>query len=89
MKKIKNLVVAQGKYMSDGQEKTRWLTIGSMFKKDDGNITLKLDSVPVGEFDGWVNVFDLPDRDAPQRAPAPSTAPQSYQTSVADEDVPF
>jgi hypothetical protein len=87
MKKVKRLVVANGKYNDGaGQEKTRWLTIGSMLKKDDGQFKLKIDSIPVGsEFDGWVNLFDVDDEGGQQR---PAAAPAG-QVPVQDDDLPF
>ena len=53
--------VANGTYKDrkTGQEKTSWLTIGKVFQKDDGNLSLKLDSIPVN-FNGWVSFFDPP-----------------------------
>ncbi len=82
MKRIKRLVVPSGTYVKDGQEKTSWLTIGSMLKAEDGKVKLKLDAMPVCDFDGWVNVFDLDDDNRPA-APAPAPAP------AADTDLPF
>lgn len=35
-KKIYDLVVANGKYQSNGQEKTNYVNIGVMMEKDDG-----------------------------------------------------
>ena len=58
MKRIKRLVVPNGTYQKDGQEKTSWLNIGHILS--DGQKTkIKFDCLPVGEFDGWVQVFDL------------------------------
>jgi hypothetical protein len=87
MKKVKRLVVANGKYNDGaGQEKTRWLTIGSMLKKDDGQFKLKIDSIPVGsEFDGWVNLFDVDDEGG---QPRPTAAPAG-QVPAQDDDLPF
>ena len=85
MKRIKRLVVSNGSYMKDGQEKTSWLTIGSMLKGDDGKVKLKLDAMPVSDFDGWVNVFDLDDENRPA-ASAPPPAPSGFKQ---DEDLPF
>jgi hypothetical protein len=83
MKRIKRLVVPNGTYQKDGQEKTSWLTIGSMLKADDGRVKLKLDSMPVSDFDGWVNVFDLDDGPAGGASAPAAAAPK------ADEDLPF
>jgi len=81
MKRIKRLVVPNGTYQKDGQEKTSWLNIGHILS--DGQKTkIKLDSMPVGEFDGWVQVFDVDEESRPAAA-APSAAP------AAKEDLPF
>lgn len=80
MKRIKRLVVPNGTYQKDGQEKTSWLNIGHILS--DGQKTkIKLDSMPVGEFDGWVQVFDVDDENRPAAAPAAAPA--------AKEDLPF
>lgn len=82
MKRIKRLVVPNGTYQKDGQEKTSWLNIGHVLS--DGQKTkIKLDSMPVGEFDGWVQVFDVDEEGAQRSAAAPAAAP------AAKEDVPF
>ena len=69
MKKTHNLQVAGGTYQKDGQEKTRRLTIGGLLS--DGDKTkIKLDTIPGGEFDGWVQCFpveDNPGHSAPKR----------------------
>lgn len=60
MKKIKNAVAANGTYMKDGEEKRNYVTIGSLFQKDDGSFVMKLDSIPAGNnWDGWVSFFDM------------------------------
>ena len=81
MKRIKRLVVPNGQYQKDGQEKTSWLNIGHILS--DGTKTkIKFDCLPVGEFDGWVQVFDVEDQPRTAQA-APVAAP------AADTDLPF
>lgn len=87
MKRIKRLVVPNGTYTKDGQEKTSWLTIGSMLKADDGRVKLKLDAMPVSDFDGWVNVFDL--EDAPAGGSGYKNSAPAASAPSADEDLPF
>lgn len=83
MKKVKRLVASGGKYTAaDGSEKTRWIPVGTMFKRDDGNLAIKIDAVPVGEFNGWVSLFDFDDERKSAPAPAPKPAP-------VDDDLPF
>lgn len=69
--------VANGTYTDKktGQEKTSWLTIGKVIQKDNGNLTLKIDAIPVA-FDGWVQFFDPPTEG-------------EYQESKPNKDVPF
>ena len=82
MKRIKRLVVPNGQYQKDGQEKTSWLNVGHILS--DGQKTkIKIDCLPVGEFDGWVQVFDVDEDRAPASAPAPAPA------AKVDEDLPF
>lgn len=71
--------VANGTYTDKktGKEKTSWLTIGKVFQKDDGNLSLKLDSIPVA-FNGWINFFDPPNENERQ-----------YQSYKLDEEDPF
>lgn len=49
-KKVKDLVVKTGTYMSQGQEKGRWENVGSLMQGDDGNqfILLKRTFNPAG-----------------------------------------
>ena len=42
----------------DGKEKGVWVQLGTLFSSPHGsNMTIKLDTVPVGEFNGWISVF--------------------------------
>ena len=84
MKKVKRLVGSAGTYTVDGQEKTRWFPMGTLYKKDNGDLVIKLDGVPLGpDFNGWVNLFDFDDE--AKSAPAPKPAP----AASVDDDLPF
>jgi len=82
MKRIKRLVVPNGQYQKDGQEKTSWLNIGHILS-DGSKTKIKFDCLPVGEFDGWVQVFDIDDEKRPGAAPA------SAPVMDSKEDLPF
>ena len=87
MKAIKKAVVANGKYMKDGVEKTRYLTVGKLLQRDDGSICLKLDALPVGgDFEGWINFYDL-DEDRQQQGYTKQGQPD--HAAAAAGDVPF
>ena len=86
MKQFKKVVASNGKYTdANGQEKNRYITVGKAFLRDDKSVCIKLDSVPVGgEFNGWLNLYDL-DEDR-QQAPAAAPAPAA---KADDEELPF
>jgi hypothetical protein len=55
-----DLCIKTGEYTDrNGETKGRWLTIGTVFRHDDGGSSIKLDCLPVGvpDWNGWVSVF--------------------------------
>lgn len=51
----------------DGNEKKRYVNVGTLFQYEDGGFALKLDSIPVGQgWNGFVSFFDLKPRDGAQ-----------------------
>ena len=77
-----------------GQEKNRWHNMGAMFIHDDGSMSIKIDSMPVGGYwNGWVSLFDPePRQDAPQQQQAPQQGgyPQQQAPQPSfDDDIPF
>lgn len=47
---------------ADGKEKGVWIKIGTLFSSPHGsNMTIKLDTVPVGEWSGWISVYKKED----------------------------
>lgn len=81
LKRTHHLKVPGGTYEQDGQEKTRWLTIGGLLR--DGDKTkIKLDTIPVGEFDGWVQCFPVEDNPG-------HGAPQGKTNQPFDDTIPF
>jgi len=88
MQKTKNAVVVTGKYTNNaGEEKNSYMTIGSLFEREDGSLVMKLDAVPVGsEFSGWVNFYDPKPRDGQAKQ-----EPKQEQRLADDPDdeIPF
>lgn len=66
----------------NGEEKTRWHHMGVCFQNDKGQLSLKIDSLPLN-WDGWVSLFDPKPKDgsAPQQS-----APAIEQMA---DDIPF
>lgn len=94
MKKTHNLVAVVGTYKdASGQEKKRYLTIGSAFTRDDGSIALKIEAVPVGqEWNGWVNLYLPRDKSAEGQQAAPHTRASDappLEEPFKDDPIPF
>lgn len=68
MKPYRRAVAVTGTYedRQTGQEKKRYLQVGTLFKgdgEDEGRFSLKLEGIPVGgEWNGWVSFFEIEDR---------------------------
>ena len=96
MSKIFDLVGSNGTYTDNqGQEKTRWIKCGAVFKSDQGNVSVKLEAVPTyrnenGEL--WLNCF-VPQQQQQQQGgdanfgrPAPGQgAPQGFRQRPAPQ----
>ena len=57
--KLFDLMVAQGSYTNNaGEQKTRWLKIGTIMTTQAGKQAMKLDCLPLNaDWDGWVQMF--------------------------------
>jgi len=64
----------------NGEEKTKWHQMGVCFENDKGQLSMKIDSIPVG-FDGWVSLFE----------PKPKENVQNITQNTAQiaDDIPF
>lgn len=64
-KKTHDVVATVGSYKtSSGEEKKRYVHCGSAFTNDEGQISIKLDSVPVSpEWSGWLSLYVPKPRD--------------------------
>jgi hypothetical protein len=77
-KKMLDIKFAAREYESEGKTKTAWTNHGTLFINEAGRISIKIDSMPVGEnFKGWFQVFEQKPRDGHQGLPKD------------DEDLPF
>ena len=72
----------------DGNEKKRYQNIGSAFTRDDGSMSIKLDSVPVG-FTGWISLYVPKDRQESAPRSKPADKPAAGGGSFDDDPIPF
>ena len=62
---VKNLVWIEE---VEGRDKPNYHNVGIVFIKDGGKMSVKLNTVPVGNFNGWLQVFDQkPKNEIPSR----------------------
>jgi hypothetical protein len=108
MSKATNKIVATiGTYKDrqTGEEKKRYLTVGTAFTDDQGRISLKIDAMPVSpEWSGWLSLYPL-DEDRQQqqqprqkyqgdgrgeRRPAPKREEEAPMgDGMEDDEIPF
>jgi hypothetical protein len=79
MAKVYDVVVTQ-RYERNGEEKKRYINIGSVFSGDKG-MSIKLDTTPLG-WDGWAQFYEPKPRE--------EQPPQKQQQQRSEDlDVPF
>ena len=95
MRPTDDLVVKTGSYTTpNGETKSRYLKIGTIFQRDDGSEAILIEALPVGgaarEWNGWVNRYPIKPRGGGDgyndAAPKPS---QRTDAAYGDEDLPF
>ena len=58
------VLASTGKYTDkNGQEKSRWSKHGVVMETKNGGLALKMESMPVGEFNGWFTLAEPRPRD--------------------------
>ena len=91
MRKTHDILAKTGTYKNQqGEQKNRYTKCGAAFTDDSGQISIKLESVPVSpEWNGWLNLWEPREQ---QQAPAQAPAPQPRQAAPAiseQDDIPF
>ena len=78
MEKIKDAIAVVGEYNKGGEIKKRYQKVGSLFQRDDGSFSMKLESLPLSaDWNGWLNFYEpYNKRNQEQQQPAA----QSQQT---------
>ena len=80
-----------GKYIKNGEEKTKWLKCGILLETDNG-MRIKLEALPVGVDPGglWMSVFEPRDNTHQTAKPAQNRSQEQAAPKPASEpDVPF
>jgi len=98
MSQIKYEAVATiGEYKDrNGETKKRYVNIGKVFENDKGQLSLKLDTIPVDpNWSGWVSFFEPKerqdqgrDRTAQDAYRKPATPPKNDSGWIDNDDSP-
>ena len=64
MKKVYDLLWKK----SEDKGKARWEKVGVLIEKEDGKKSVKIDLVPVGNWDGWLVASERKEREAETEA---------------------
>lgn len=82
------VVAVTGKYQDrDGNEKSRYMTIGAVIETRNG-LMLKLEASPVG-WDGWAYLNDPKPKDGQQQRQAPRQQPRADDGMGDMDSIPF
>jgi hypothetical protein len=84
-------VATTGEYTdpATGQKKKRYTNVGTVFESEDGRLSLKLDTIPIGPgWSGYIQFFEPQNRNSPPPAQPPSTSSQPPSAPDTDE-IPF
>lgn len=68
----------------NGTEKVRWHTIGPVFEGEKG-LSLKIESLPVGPWNGWVSFFEPKEKEAAK----PAAKAKPVYKGDDEQDTPF
>lgn len=74
-----------------GEEKKRYANVGTVFESEDGRLSLKLDTIPVGPgWSGYISFYVPNGRDdqSPQRQALPDGRNQQRSMPPAPEKAP-
>lgn len=79
--------VSTGEYQDkNGETKKRWMNVGVVFENDNGQLSLKLETIPVGPgWSGWINFFEPKMAAVTEHQAAKANG---YQKQ-SDGDIPF
>lgn len=91
-KKVFDAVATVGKYTDkQGNEKKRFVNVGAAFEDDQGRLSIKLETIPVGpEWSGWISLYPPKERDASPVTEHSAAKANAYQKQDdVDSDIQF
>ena len=92
-KLIYEVAASNGEYTDkQGNTKKRWVNCGKVFENDQGHMSMKLETVPVGpDWSGWFSFFVPKERDATPVTEHSAAKANAFVSGKEHEDdnIPF
>jgi hypothetical protein len=84
-------VATVGEYTdSQGNKKKRYLNVGAVFENNKGDLSLKIESIPVGgDWNGWVSFYVTKESQPRQDAKPAANKHGGGSFSDMESDIPF
>lgn len=89
-KKRFDAIAIVGEYKKDGETMKRYAKCGSVFVDEKGEISIKLDTIPAAEWNGWLSAKEPFSEERPARQQ--SESPRASRRGVAEDlegEIPF
>jgi hypothetical protein len=71
----------------EGRDKPNYIRCGALFRREDGSMAAKVDSVPACDWDGWLSVMEP--RQAGESSSRQRPAKPAPKPEPDDSDVPW
>ena len=90
-KKRLDVIATVGEYEKDGKTMKRYAKCGSAFVDDKGDISIKLDTIPAAEWNGWLSLKEPfnEDRPARQQSESPRASRRGASEDFGNDAIPF
>lgn len=99
LRKTHDIVATIGKFKdrATGDEKKRYLNVGTLFTDEQDRLTIKIEAMPIGlEWSGWLSCYPVErnnqrDRDHAYRTqqPPPRDDTAGWDSNEPAQDIPF
>ena len=88
VKRTHDVVATVGSYTTpEGKIKKRYQNCGTATTNDEGQISIKLNAVPVApDWSGWMNLYPITNDNVAKMS---QQSPASKQNFTDDDDIPF
>ena len=86
-----DVCASMGEYTArDGSKKKRYVKVGTLFRYEDGGLSLKMDTVPVGPgWSGWLTFFEIKGREEVSEPATTQRKSTPTPDTGEDDDIPF